>query len=309
MSGRPSRDAKRRAISQLFGNSDEECDEHSSSDSNSQHAENHTLPDSSDSSESEDGEEDDANPFRWRKHLSTISRTVPADSFSEPPDDDSPMTPLDYFHLFISQSMLQKLADETNRYSVEKSGRSIQVTSAEMGQFIGILLVMGIVKLPTYRLYWSSSYRIAPVADTMGLNRFETIKRYFHVTNNALQLPRDNPDSDPLFKIRPLLEHVRNNCHRIEPEVRQCVDESMIKYKGRSHFRRYVPKKPIRWSFKVITCGISGIVYDFLIDGDNFERPSDSILDTQEILSQNCVILYLKESFIYTQTGFILLCR
>ena len=147
------------------------------------------------------------------------------------------------------------------------------------------------------------------MADTMGLNRFETIKRYFHVTNNALQLPRDSPDSDPLFKIRPLLEHVRNNCHRIEPEVRQCVDESMIKYKGRSHLRRYMPKKPIRWGFKVITrCGISGIVYDFHIDGENFERPFDSI-GTLEILSQNCVILYLKESFIYTQTGFILLCR
>ena len=77
-------------------------------------------------------------------------------------------------------------------------------------------------------MYWTPAYRIAPIADCMGLNRFETIKRFFHVNNNVHHLSCDDPNYDPLFKVKPLLNHVRDNCRNVEPEVQQCIDEQKI---------------------------------------------------------------------------------
>ena len=52
----------------------------------------------------------------------------------------------------------------------------------------------------------------------------------------------------------------------IEPDERQCVDEQMISFKGRSSLKQYLKKKPKKWGFKVfITSGDSGMMYDFEI--------------------------------------------
>ena len=53
------------------------------------------------------------------------------------------------------------------------------------------------------------------------------------------------------------------------------IDESMIKFKGRSSLKQYLPKKPIKRGFKVWTLADSknGYVYDFEIcKGKNTER-------------------------------------
>ena len=150
-------------------------------------------------------------------------------------------------------------------------------------------------------MYWTPAYRIAPIADCMGLNRFETIKRYFHVNNNVNQPGRDDPNYDPLYKVRPLFNHVRENCRNVAPEVRQCIDEQMVKFKGKSRLRRYMPKKPIRWGFKIIArCGASGMIYDFYVDGDTSERPQNSIGFTGDIVVQLCNSLPSGNYFLYT---------
>jgi hypothetical protein len=90
--------------------------------------------------------------------------------------------------------------------------------------------------------------------------------------------PRGEVGHDPLFKVRPLIDHVRGNCRAIDAEARQCVDEQMVKYKGRHSLKNYLPCKPTKWGFKIIArCGASGIVYDFHIQGHTsipFNGPS-----------------------------------
>jgi len=86
---------------------------------------------------------------------------------------------------------------------------------------------MGVYNFPAYRDYWSQDSRLNDVAEHMGLKRFEKIRRHIHFTDNTVINPEDH-----YAKIRPLLDAVRNNILKIEPELDYSVDEAMIPYKG-----------------------------------------------------------------------------
>ena len=74
----------------------------------------------------------------------------------------------------------------------------------------------------------------------------------------------------------------------------------MIGTKGRSNIRQYMPKKIHKWGIKVFTrCGISGMVYDFIIYTDKIKTP-------QEVDLEACanVVIHLTNSL--TRTCFFL---
>jgi len=77
-------------------------------------------------------------------------------------------------------------------------------------------------------------------------------------------------DDDRFFKIRPLIEKIRQVCLSIPEEGKFSIDEMMIAYKGKKagSLRQ---EKPIRWGFKFfVRAGTSGIIYDFLpFSGEN----------------------------------------
>jgi len=63
---------------------------------------------------------------------------------------------------------------------------------------------------------------------------------------------RDDPEYDPLYKIRPLIDMCLQSFRdRYVPGQDLSVDEGMIKYKGRLYFRQYMPKKPVKFGIKV----------------------------------------------------------
>ena len=102
----------------------------------------------------------------------------------------------------------------------------------------------------------------------MSRNRFKELKKNLHFVNNETVPQRDDPAKDKLFKICPLFEMLRQNCLKVPPEENNSVDEQIIPFKGRSSLRRYLPKKPEKWGFKVFSRnGSSGICYDFELDG------------------------------------------
>ena len=74
-------------------------------------------------------------------------------------------TPYSLFQLFIPFSLLQTMAFHTNKKAgLERSGYSkwqrewYDTSDAEIGAFIGILLYMGIGKLPRMREYWNVDF-------------------------------------------------------------------------------------------------------------------------------------------------------
>ena len=116
-----------------------------------------------------------------------------------------------------------------------------------------------------------------PVADTLPRNRFEKILRYLHFNDNNEMPARDDPNYDPLFKIRPLLSSLRANMMKTQPEEHLSIDEQIIPFIGRSHMTQYNKKKPHKWGFKVFTrAGVSGMIYDFEIyTGKNVKLEGD----------------------------------
>lgn len=100
----------------------------------------------------------------------------------------------------------------------------------------------------------------------MSVNRYKLLREYLHVSNS---LEKDNPKNvgNKLFKIQPVLDHVRENCLLIEPEVVHSIDEQIIPAKTKySGIRQYNPKKPTKWGFKnFVRAGASGIMYDFFL--------------------------------------------
>ena len=124
----------------------------------------------------------------------------------------------------------------------------MQVTSKtyekEIQQFIGILILMGILKYPQYRMYWSQFTRCSPISEMMTVKQFETIKRFFHVSDNNEMPKKGEPDFDLLYKVRPIVNFLLENCRKIQQEEFESIDEQIIPIKSRAPIRQYLPMKP-----------------------------------------------------------------
>lgn len=143
----------------------------------------------------------------------------------------------------------------------------IPVTKDEMKTFLGINLLMGIKKLPSYRDYWSSHPDLHEpfVSKYMTVNRFGWLLSHLHLNDNHFQPGRNHPNYDKLYKIRPLLDSLKRKFQEnYKPTEHLAIDESMIKFKGRSYLKQYMPKKPIKRGYKVwMLCTKTGYCLKF----------------------------------------------
>ena len=119
----------------------------------------------------------------------------------------STSTPLELFNQFFTPEVWDLMVQETNRYAAStiaaSTARSTRpwtdTTVQELQAFIGIIILMGIVRLPRLELYWSQKYpevRISSIADVMSQTRFEQLFRFLHLNDNANQIPFGQPGHD-----------------------------------------------------------------------------------------------------------------
>ena len=92
-------------------------------------------------------------------------------------------------------TMCDLIKEETNCYantciSNNPSGRTwSDTTIEELKEFVGILILMGIVRLPRLELYWSTNF---PLISTPGISsikpktKFEQLFRFFHLNESRL---------------------------------------------------------------------------------------------------------------------------
>ena len=160
--------------------------------------------------------------FRWRQR----DIPTPTGAFRmEREEIIEPKTPLEYFKMFWTDELTELVAEQTNLYSTQRSGRCISTTKNEIEQLIGMQMKMGIIQLPSYLLYWSQNLRYSPIADVMPLKRYQKLRQYLHFVDNITYNDRVH---DKLFKIKPVLESVREQCVKIQPEQSHSVDEQII---------------------------------------------------------------------------------
>lgn len=227
---------------------------------------------SSDSSESDETDDSVSAETDWDK--ADISppeidfdavNVLPTISFSE---SDGP---LDFFSLFFDDPIFEYMVKETNRYAKQSKIRHWKETSVpEIKAFFGIMIAMGLHKLPDVELAWSSEplFRVQPLAEIMPVKRYKKLRQAFHLNNNRKAPKRGSPNFDKLFKIRPLVDHLNYKFqHSAVSASSQSIDEAMVKFKGRNTMKQYMPMKPTKRGFKVWarTDSKSGYLYEFSI--------------------------------------------
>lgn len=171
------------------------------------------------------------------------------------------LSAVDLFNRFFTPEVWELLVVETNRkaalcpMSTPHSRHWHDSTVSEMKAFIGILITMGILKLPRLELYWQVKHRTirSPgVSEIMPRNRFEQLFRFLHLNDSSLQHPVGHPQYCRLFKVRKLLDLVEPRFDQEYHMHQQCtIDEAMIPFKGRLGFKQYMKDKPTKWGIKV----------------------------------------------------------
>ena len=107
----------------------------------------------------------------------------------------------------------------------------MHVTSPEICIFIGIMVLSGYVRLPSYTMYWEEALDVQPrlVKNAMRRNRFQEILCYLHFCDNS-----SIDTSDKCSKVRPLLNMLQERCKKYAILTKTAdVDESMIPYYGK----------------------------------------------------------------------------
>ena len=164
--------------------------------------------------------------------------------------------PTEYFSKFLDQSMLDKIVEELNKYAIQKNPDKL--TNSELEQFIGILYVMSLVKIPSSRMYWSKEFIFEKVAQAISVNRFEHIKNSLHINDNQ-SCPENC--ADKLYKLRPLIDYLKKTFNEIKPMEKLCIDEKIVPFKGKSALKQYNPQKPKKWEYKLyILSGVDGLI-------------------------------------------------
>ena len=177
------------------------------------------------------------------------------------------------FETFFTHEMVQEIVRQTNLYAkqcmqvddCEEMQSHWETTEEEIRAYLGFTILMGITRQPDLYDYWSTNpvLHYFPIASRISRTRFLEIKRFLHfVDNTTLTLPLH----DKLAKVRPMLECIRERCiQNYTPHRENSVDEAMIRFKGRSSLKQYMPMKPIERGIKVWVRADShnGYVCDF----------------------------------------------
>uniref|UniRef100_A0A3Q3E1X0 PiggyBac transposable element-derived protein domain-containing protein n=1 Tax=Labrus bergylta TaxID=56723 RepID=A0A3Q3E1X0_9LABR len=174
-------------------------------------------------------------------------------------------------------------AEQTNLYSVQKEGKSVNTTAKEIEQVLGMYIHMGLVQMSSVRAYWEMETRLPAVCHVMSRDRFLKLLTVIHFQDNLSV--SDDAKKDKLWKLRPWLQKLGEQFLCIPPEESHAVDEIMVPFKGKSHLRVYMPAKPHKWGFKMWgRAGQSGFLYDFDIcqGAENPDREKSEVGVTGE---------------------------
>ena len=160
---------------------------------------------------------------------------------------------LDFVRLLWPTALCSLIADETNRYAFQKKRKQwVNTSTSEIWTFLGIVILMGIHRLPRIRDYWSTNtlLGVPRIQQQMSLKRFWEVWSNLHVVNNETASKYDLS-----YKIKPVLDTLsRTFFEQYNPSQELSVDEAMVKYKGRATGKVRMPNKPIKLGFKIWSC-------------------------------------------------------
>ncbi|XP_065681354.1 piggyBac transposable element-derived protein 4-like [Hydra vulgaris] len=178
-----------------------------------------------------------------------------------------------------------------NKASNEYVGNWEPVTVLEIKKYLALVLLMGIIYKPDIHMYWSTSeFFSTPIfSKNMSRTRFQLILKFLHFNNNNdPNYDVNDENRDRLHKVRPLIELIRDRCKKVFcPGQNLSVDESLVLFKGRLHFKQYIRTKRARFDIKLYELTTSsGITLDFLVycgKGMFYEDGNEDMPSTERI--------------------------
>ncbi|XP_040286003.1 piggyBac transposable element-derived protein 4-like [Bufo bufo] len=173
--------------------------------------------------------------------------------------------PLQFFQLFLPDNLFELFAKETNLYGAQyisnnpssyyaRPGQWTPTNVEEMKIFLALTFAMGIIKKTTIPSNWEASpiHSTPSFATVMSRQRYEILLKFFHFNDNSQCPSNSSPDYDWLYKIRPLLNYLSEKCLTVyTPSENVSVDESLVKFKRRLHFKQFLPSKWARYGIKL----------------------------------------------------------
>ncbi|XP_045134450.1 piggyBac transposable element-derived protein 2-like [Portunus trituberculatus] len=140
----------------------------------------------------------------------------------------------------------------TNQEHPDQEGLSTSTNGQELPTFSE-------EELPSTR----EDLAVRPIQEPMSRDRFCKILSNLHLNDNQKMDPKKK---DKLYKLRPLVESLNKKFENIRSTGEHIsVDESMIRFKGRSSLKQYNPMKPIKRGYKV-WCLVDNAGYVFKFD-------------------------------------------
>ena len=262
------------------------------------------------SSESSSGEDTDAEDSDWdqsqpvsqkrRRQITEriLQQSLQSGMYPTFLGTHGPSQPLDprhnnalvYFQRVWPVELCELIADQTNLYMVKREAKGAATTAREMWVFLGMVLAMGVHRVPRYCNYWSRDdfLGVRALSDCMTRDRFNYLRRNLHLVDDDTVVEKDR-----YYKVKPLVDILQTTFLRnYFPSQEIVVDELMIKCKGRAKGKVVMPKKPVKRGFKVwsLSCSCCGYLC-------NFEIYAGKCTDKREVGLAQKVVLSLVEPF------------
>ena len=214
-----------------------------------------------------------------------------------------PNNPLEFIQLFIKRDLLEFFSYVTNLYAEQSLRNAVTqirnewyaVNVKELAQFLGITMMMGILRAPKMSMYWQvgKKWHVPAISTCMSSRRYFQIAKYFHSYNNKA-IPDEN--SDRLIKVRTVMEYLTQKYKTYYiPDKHVSLDEGSMAWRGRLSFKVYNPNKPDKYGVKLymVAEAKTGYVFDFEVYSGTGRATIETVMNLMAPLRNKGYHLYM----------------
>lgn len=181
-------------------------------------------------------------------------------------------TPLQAFELFFDDFVIEKITHYTNLFIDKKRSDIMEqkkkLTQKELDKklwkyartdqheiraLFGLLIYLGSSKIGkgSIKHFWNDEKRKWPICSALfGFDRYRFLMRAIHFDDYRTR--EEAAKTDNFAIMRELFTYINNkfqDCY--EPSASLCVDEQLLRFRGRVKFKQFIPSKPAKYGLKV----------------------------------------------------------